>query len=323
MVARPWRIFCSATLAFFFAIDLCISQPTAPPDLDKSILSQIKEAYKSVYEVPQDLRDELRGYYKNPTPQRENAILKEVRRLYLPTAAQEQAIIFEVRKAYEQWSPQQEARIYRAIEQTEKLPEGAVPPSVQSNQMAKVFAKLDADGDGKLSSSEMPDTLREHLRRFDRNRDGYISPEEFVTYYTARLGWLSEQVSTGQIDLGMKRGGPVVNNIVPFEDEDAKAKVLRAGKLPAGLPDWFVKLDTDKDGQIGLYEWRAAGKSLEDFLILDANDDGFATQRRRVTAKTKRRRSRLRVNEAADARRNTIPMVLVLRSTTLEWCSRS
>ena len=34
-------------------------------------------------------------------------------------------------------------------------------------------------------------------------------------------------------------------------------------------------MDTDRDGQIALFEWRAAGWPLDDFSRLDSNDDGF------------------------------------------------
>lgn len=53
--------------------------------------------------------------------------------------------------------------------------------------------------------------------------------------------------------------------------------VLRYGKLPKGLPDWFVKLDIDKDGQIGLYEWRLAKKSMDEYIKMDLNGDGLLT----------------------------------------------
>ena len=45
----------------------------------------------------------------------------------------------------------------------------------------------------------------------------------------------------------------------------------------ADIPDWFEQLDTDKDGQIGLYEWVKAGRSIDDFRLIDRNDDGFLT----------------------------------------------
>lgn len=61
------------------------------------------------------------------------------------------------------------------------------------------------------------------------------------------------------------------------DPDDALPNVLRYGKTPKELPSWFIELDADKDAQIGLYEWRAAGKSVEEFLEKDLNGDGFLT----------------------------------------------
>jgi hypothetical protein len=88
-------------------------------------------------------------------------------------------------------------------------------------------------------------------------------------------------VVSGQIDLGLKRGGPTGSaaptvrvTVVP---EEPRPAVLRPGKLPAGLPEWFLKLDTDGDGQVGLYEWRVSGRPLQEFVAMDLNGDGFIT----------------------------------------------
>ena len=43
------------------------------------------------------------------------------------------------------------------------------------------------------------------------------------------------------------------------------------------MPEWFTKLDTDRDGQIGLYEWKKSGLPLGEFKMMDRNDDGFIT----------------------------------------------
>jgi hypothetical protein len=61
------------------------------------------------------------------------------------------------------------------------------------------------------------------------------------------------------------------------EDEEPKQVVYRAGKLPKGLPGWFEQLDTDKDAQVGLYEWLAGGRTLGEFQQMDRNGDGFLT----------------------------------------------
>ena len=53
--------------------------------------------------------------------------------------------------------------------------------------------------------------------------------------------------------------------------------VYRAGKLPKELPPWFAQMDEDKDGQVGLYEWKKAGRPVNEFLAMDLNGDGFVT----------------------------------------------
>jgi hypothetical protein len=60
-------------------------------------------------------------------------------------------------------------------------------------------------------------------------------------------------------------------------EEEQKPVVYRAGHVPKELPPWFTQMDTDKDAQIGLYEWLAAGRPLEEFRRMDRNDDGFLT----------------------------------------------
>jgi mono/diheme cytochrome c family protein len=49
------------------------------------------------------------------------------------------------------------------------------------------------------------------------------------------------------------------------------------GQVPKELPDWFKLLDEDQDGQVTLFEWRRAGKSIDEFKEWDRNDDGLIT----------------------------------------------
>jgi hypothetical protein len=134
--------------------------------------------------------------------------------------------------------------------------------------------------DGRLAADEMPEALRGALARWDANRDGSLDPKEYEAHYQDHLGRLSRDVIEGRIDLGLKRGGPRPPPSPPSPPpvpEPRRPVVYRYGRLPAGLPDWFARLDTDKDGQVGLYEWLRSGQARGEYLKMDVNRDGFLT----------------------------------------------
>ena len=139
------------------------------------------------------------------------------------------------------------------------------------NQLADMeFKRSDRNGDGRLNNEEMPPSLRVNLEKWDKNGDGLIDMNEYRAYYLAR--------SQGSEDASYKGAKGIAAIIIDEEDLDRKPVVFRVGgKQPPGLPDWFNKLDTDKDGQVALYEWRMANKSMDEFKTWDLNDDGFIT----------------------------------------------
>lgn len=246
------------------------------PKEQRAILNEIEEAYKAPREVHEDVIGQLRKSYQKPSEARETKIFEELRRLYAMTPAQESTILAEIRKAYQQPSADQELRIFQEIAKAEALPLGTVPPSVQMRQAEKLFKGLDSNGDGVLSHNEQSDLLRAERGRWDANRDGVIDQAEFWAFYQGHLGDLSVRVARGEIKL--KEG------LVPqFElkttpaAEKPRPTVVRAGKLPAGLPTWFGELDLDRDAQVGLYEWRKSGRPLAEFRAMDQNGDGFIT----------------------------------------------
>ena len=108
---------------------------------------------------------------------------------------------------------------------------------------AQLFARLDRNGDEKLSKEEAPPRMQENFDRIDANGDGGISRGEF------------ERVSgqfPGMFGRPPGAGGP-------------------PGMPPAGL---FALFDLDRDGELSTSEIVAAGSTL---LKLDKNSDGKLT----------------------------------------------
>jgi len=129
------------------------------------------------------------------------------------------------------------------------------------------FRQLDTNGDGLLNTDEMQadETLLAERDKWDTNNDGFIDQAEFREYFKARIQQF-------------QANGPGGTPLLPGQDDtEKKPTVYRAGKLPPNLPPWFLQYDTDGDGQVGLYEWKAAGQDIARFEALDLNGDGFLT----------------------------------------------
>jgi hypothetical protein len=137
------------------------------------------------------------------------------------------------------------------------------------------FSALDLNRDGVLTPSElerkgdryddMRDALHAEMDRWDVNKNGQIEFDEFKDFYK----------SYSEARRGPGGGG--YGEDQPAEEEKKKVTVWHVGNLPPDLPPWFSQYDTDKDGQVGLYEWKAAGRPVSEFVAMDMNGDGFLT----------------------------------------------
>jgi hypothetical protein len=165
------------------------------------------------------------------------------------------------------------------------------------NLMAELeFKKKDQNNDGLLSSNEMPGKLRDELELWDRNKDEHIDLAEYRAHFGAHVRQKAAKDPQKWTDLQRldkdisKWAAKDTANILPKPSlakptpgvitiiiEDERPLVWRAGKLPPGLPPWFTQLDKNSDGQVAMYEWRAGGMPLKDFLTMDLNDDGLLT----------------------------------------------
>lgn len=147
-----------------------------------------------------------------------------------------------------------------------KRPDGPRPdaprPEGQRPEVADLFKKLDADGDGNISESDVPE---EHRRMFDRllsendkNKDGKLNLDEF------RSGLMEDrrraEAGRDGAQPGLGRGiepGEVFKRM----DRNGDGK-LTADDLPEQGRDRFKafaeRVDADKDGAISEEEFRKA-----------------------------------------------------------------
>ena len=152
----------------------------------------------------------------------------------------------------------------------------AAPQDVEAEARAQ-FAMHDTDKNGSLSVEEMQNARMKGSRIFDErdkwdaDKNGTIELPEYIEYYKARM---ARRANGGK---GNQNPTPPTTESVKPVEEEKRAVVFRTGKFPKELPAWFEEADKDKDGQVGLYEWKATNKPVRDFLAMDLNGDGFLT----------------------------------------------
>lgn len=276
--SRPARLALSWLISFAVAGGSVAQEKDAKPkpaaDDTKAILADLTEAFKAPYEVDKAVLDELRQQYRDPTAAREAKIFAEIQRLYPTTPGQTDAILRELRRAYTLQTAEQESRLFDQIHRNGTLPLGTLPLHLQAERARKLFDRNDANKDGALDAAEVSDALYEEWRQWDRNRDGLIHFEEFGAYYQDLLSRTAGKVASGEVVLKLPKGMelPPPNS---WPADPQPVLVARNGKLPVGIPDWFTKLDADRDSQISLFEWRSASRPLTDFQAMDLNGDGL------------------------------------------------
>jgi Ca2+-binding EF-hand superfamily protein len=144
-------------------------------------------------------------------------------------------------------------------------------------QVVSFFKNRDRNEDGFLQKHEMPLLLMKSLAKYSHGKER-VTFQEFLRFSRDRdfpppRPPKAEPPKT----MGTTTEPPPRSIGIDQSDLDARPIVYRPGKLPKGLPEWFDRLDADQDGQVALFEWRKAGKRVDEFAAWDRNDDGLVT----------------------------------------------
>lgn len=173
------------------------------------------------------------------------------------------------------------------------------------DRIQEFFSRSDRNRDGKIDYDEASDRTKPDFRTLDTNGDGGLDLGEYRVYIQKRYGGLNSDSNGGNNSYSSSSGGPGNDRSDPRGDPNRKEEpapiAIRYGKLPDGLPSWWNELDTDRDGQVGLYEWREGGHDMKEFLTMDLDADGLLAPQEmlRYTA-IKAEKDRLLAAEAAE-----------------------
>ena len=159
---------------------------------------------------------------------------------------------------------------------------GSSSGSRSTPSAAGFIKRLDKDGDGKVSSEELPQTYRARLggkfEEFDKNKDGALNQQEVAAMLTAA-------------NSSRKPSG------TPSRDSDRPRPSSRDGAQPS-QDALFAILDRDRDGKLSRRELEAAGSILS---RLDRDKDGMLSKGE-IAAVASDRPSRERSSRERDSR---------------------
>ncbi len=148
------------------------------------------------------------------------------------------------------------------------------------------FRESDKNKDGFITLDEASDRMKPGFAQADKNGDGKLDLAEYKAYTAERFaggpngpgGFGQIQPMQQQPDYNAQFGVGSGRTQAKREEEDtARVSVSRFGKLPKEVPAFFTELDDDRDGMVGLYEWRRHGRKSADFVEMDLNADGYLT----------------------------------------------
>lgn len=170
---------------------------------------------------------------------------------------------------------------------------GAAPSAVPGQPamggadfMESRFKEMDKNKDGFVTMDEASDRMKPTFTQMDANGDGKVDVNEYKAYTSQRFangGGMGAPGGPGggmmvpQQEFNPTPSGGGRSRDRAEEEDTTRVSVSRFGKLPKEVPAFFTEMDDDRDGMIGLYEWRRHGRKTAEFVEMDLNADGYLT----------------------------------------------
>lgn len=151
-------------------------------------------------------------------------------------------------------------------------------------EAAERMRRYDRDRDGFLTEEELRRSrFSGNPLDFDRNRDGRLAADELAIRYARRRQ--SEQAErAARRDGDNERRGrgdreEEAETRDPYGGRNSYRALAAAPGRPAGLPGWFTDRDRDGDDQVAMAEYTSQWNDalVEEFFRFDLNRDGWIT----------------------------------------------
>jgi Ca2+-binding EF-hand superfamily protein len=161
-----------------------------------------------------------------------------------------------------------------------------------------LFARVDENGDGKVTRAEANVEIKRFFERADQNHDGKVTKDELAALRDQKLDKLRDHMSE---KLWSKDA-----------NKDGKLERSEISKMPERF---FAKIDTNSDGVLTKEELAAAGNAMESrfegraaerFSKLDTNSDG-AVDLTEFTAKTNAMFDKFDANKDGVVEKSEVP----------------
>ena len=157
----------------------------------------------------------------------------------------------------------------------------------RGEQIRNFFSQMQSRGGNGGSSDDRREQMRAFFSRMQQQRDG---------------GQGGSSRSRGGREGGGREGGSRGGRSRGRGDSNA-TKPKPVVRVTIDLPENYAAMDRDKDGQLGLYEWKLS--AIQQFRTLDTNRDGFLTPRELTSTAGSEETTTASTDDAGDSKKES------------------